>query len=104
MDEGPQASNQGAGGPRVRVVNFGQPMSAAFKMAQGQPNWAVRAAVLTFLVLVGLPILLLLLVAGLAAAVVFSILASANWVLSRMKGSRPPHDGRRNVRVMEPKD
>lgn len=76
-------------------------MSAAFKAAQGQPNWAVRAAIMTFLLLVALPILLLLFVAGLAAVAVFSILAGANWVLSRLKGNQPPRDGRRNVRVID---
>ncbi|MDG2423396.1 MAG: hypothetical protein P8M22_05400 [Phycisphaerales bacterium] len=75
-------------------------MAEAFQAARGQPNWAVRIAVLTFLLVVGIPILLLLLVAGLAAAVVFMILSTINYVLVRL-GGKQRDDGRRNVRVIK---
>jgi hypothetical protein len=75
-------------------------MSEAFRAARRQPNWATRAAVLTFLIIIGIPILLLVLMATLAAALVFSVLLSVNWVLTRFSTRRTPADGRRNVRVI----
>ena len=94
--EGPQAR-----GPRVQFVNFGgDRMAEAFQAARRQPNWATRAAVLTFLIIIGIPILLLVLLAMLAATLVFSVLVSINWVASRFSSRRSPEDGRRNVRVM----
>lgn len=92
----------GSGGPRIRFVNLGgDRMAEVFQSARGQSNWAVRLAILTFLLIVGIPILLLLLVAGLAAALVFAILSMVNWVLVRVRGIKPANDGRRNVRVID---
>ncbi|MCH2151726.1 MAG: hypothetical protein MK089_00110 [Phycisphaerales bacterium] len=88
-------------GPRVQFINFGSDrMAEAFQVARRQPNWATRAAVLTFLIIIGIPILLLLLLATVAAAVVFSVLMSINWVVSRFSTSKSPEHGRRNVRVI----
>jgi hypothetical protein len=69
---------------------------------------AVRAAILTFLVFIAIPIFLLLLLAGLAAVVVFSILSLVNWILARLTtrgvsrgaGKAAANEGRRNVRVI----
>ena len=94
--EGPQTS-----GPRVQFINFGGVrMAEAFQAARKQPNWATKAAVLTFLIIIGIPVVLLLLLATLAAGLVFSVLISINWVTSWFSSSRSPEAGRRNVRVM----
>ncbi len=75
-------------------------MSAAFQAARRQPNGATKAAVLTFLIIVGIPIMILLLIAVVAATVVFTVLVAINWVLARGRGLRPADTGRRNVRVV----
>lgn len=99
---GPDVDGPPIGGPRIRFVNLGgDRMAEAFQAARGQPNWAVRIAVLTFLLIVGIPILLLLLVAGLAAAVVFAILSTLNWIFSGFRSTKPTDDGRRNVRIID---
>ncbi len=76
-------------------------MAQAFQVARGQPNWAVRLAVLTFLLVVGIPILVLLMVAGLAAFLVFIVLLAINSFLNLFKGSSKRNDGRRNVRIID---
>ena len=83
------------------MINIGsERMSEAFRAAGRQPNWATRAAVITFLLVIAIPIFLLLLLATFAAAVVFMVLAGINWLLGRTPGRRPPEAGRRNVRVI----
>ena len=85
----------------MQFINFGgDRMAEAFQVARRQPNWATRAAVLTFLIIIGIPILLLVLLATLAAALVFSVLMSINWVASRFSARKSPEHGRRNVRVI----
>ncbi len=81
----------------------GDRMAQAFQMARGQPNWAARVAVITFILVIGIPILLLLLTAGIAAFLVFMVLSGANWFLNLFKGGSKPDDGRRNVRVIKRK-
>ncbi len=109
MSEGNHGSGTGQGptgfgGPRIRFVNLGSDrMAQAFQMARGQPNWAVRLAVLTFLLVVGIPILLLLMTAGLAAFVVFMIISGFNWLLNLFQGGSKQDDGRRNVKVINRK-
>lgn len=94
----------GFGGPRIRFVNIGSDrMAQAFQVARGQPNWAVRLAVLTFLLVVGIPILLLLMAAGIAAFLVFMILSGLNWFLNLFKVRSKQDDGRRNVKVINRK-
>jgi len=104
QDNGAGTGPGGFGGPRIRFVNLGgDRMAQAFQMAQGQPNWAVRLAVLTFLLVVGIPILLLLLIAGLAAFLVFMVLSGFNWFLNLFQGSSRQNQGRRNVKVINRK-
>jgi len=99
---GPQPGGPMPGGPRIRFVNLGSDrMAQAFQAAQGQPNWVVRLAILTFLLIIGIPILLLLMAAGLAAALVFMVLSAINWVMVRLGGAKSKDDGRRNVRVIK---
>ncbi len=50
--------------------------------------------------MVGLPILLLLVMAVIFAAAVFGVLALVNAVLVRLRGALPQRDGRSNVRVI----
>ncbi len=62
-------------------------------------TWAARVALLTFLVIVGLPLLILFGVAIAAAALVFGGLALLTGASRRIKAALPGHDGRANVRV-----
>lgn len=63
-------------------------------------TWATRVALLTFLVIVGLPLLILVGVAVAAAAVVFTGLALLTAAARRIKGAWPGQDGRSNVRTI----
>lgn len=71
-----------------------------------QPNWVVRAAALTFAVILLLPILLLVLVAFAVAFIVLLVLGVVNrlagLLAGRTDGLWPGRDGqgRRNVRVL----
>ena len=68
----------------------------------------MRVAAITFLVIVGIPIMLLLLLAAIVATAVFAVLIGINRVLGffgRTKSSAPGGTEdvrRRNVRVMPP--
>ncbi len=64
-----------------------------------RPTLAMRVAVLTFLVIVGLPLLILFGFAAAAAAVVFGGLALFASARQRIKAALPAEDGRENVRV-----
>ena len=64
-----------------------------------RPTLAMRIAVLTFLVIVGLPLLILFGFAAAAAVVVFSGLALLTAARRRIKAALPGDDGRENVRV-----
>lgn len=104
MEEG-KASSDSAGspryGPRIQFVNLGgDRVSAAFQAARRQPNGAAKAAVLTFLIIIAIPILVLLLIAMLAATAVFTVLMMFNWIATRFRGTSDPGAGRRNVRVI----
>jgi uncharacterized BrkB/YihY/UPF0761 family membrane protein len=71
-----------------------------WRVAATQPGWVSRIAALTFLIVIGLPIVLLILLALLAAVVVFTVLALVSMVVMWVRGLFPQHDGRENVRVM----
>ncbi len=64
-----------------------------------RPTLAMQVAVLTFLVIVGLPLLILFGFAAAAAAVVFAGLALLGAASRRIKAVLPGDDGRENVRV-----
>lgn len=72
-----------------------------FRAVSAQPNWVTRLALYAFLIVVGLPILLLTLVALFAAVFVFGLLVFANALLVRVRRIFPRDDGRRNVRVIQ---
>ncbi len=90
--------------PVVRLHPFGSQqrdrVARGYRWAQSQPSWIVRLAVLTFLLVVGLPILLLVMFAVLAASVVFGGLALFHTALGKLRGLPSHRDGRKNVRVI----
>jgi len=75
-------------------------VASVWRSAAAQPGWVTRVALLTFLLVVGLPILLLLVLAVVFAAAVFGVLALVNAALVRLRGALPQRDGRSNVRVI----
>ena len=88
----------------VRFQVFGpasrERLARGYRWAHGRPSWVARATALTFLVVVGLPILLLVALAGLAAALVFGVLALAEAGLRALRGGAGGEGGRENVRVI----
>ncbi len=86
---------------QVRVIGRspqGGPEAAGDRRAR-PPTLALRVAVLTFLVIVGLPLLLLFGFAAAMAALVFGGLALLTVARQRIKAALPADDGRENVRV-----
>ncbi len=79
-------------------------VASMWRSAAAQPGWITRAALLTVLLVVGLPILLLLVMAVIFAAAVFGVLALVNAALVRLRGALPQRDGRSNVRVIRRSD
>lgn len=94
--------------PRIRFVYpGGDRFASIFQAASRQPSWAMRAATITFLIVVGIPIMLLLLLAAILATTVFAVLIGVNRIIGVFRGGRTlpggPDDARRqNVRVMPP--
>ena len=74
--------------------------SALWQTAATQPNWVSRFALMTFIIVIGLPIFLLVIFALLAATFVFALLAGINFCLYKVRGVLPQKDGRENVRVI----
>ena len=66
---------------------------------RGRPAWVWGTALLIGLLPFALFIALFAVAALLTTAVVFTILAAVHDLLSRIGGSNPPSDGRRNVKV-----
>lgn len=73
----------------------------AWRVAARQPGWITRLTALTFLIVIGVPILLLLLLALVASAIIFGVLVFFNGLMMRLRGVTPKRDGRRNVRVIQ---
>ncbi len=72
-----------------------------FRFAARQPSWIARATLIAFLLVIGAPILLVLLLALLVGVVVFGVLAGVNRVVTGVRGVMPRDDGRENVRVIQ---
>ena len=72
----------------------------AYRAVAAQPNWVVRAALLAFLIIVGIPFFLLLLFATFVGITIFAIGLLIHRVLTALRGVAPRHDGRENVRVI----
>jgi hypothetical protein len=83
-----------AAGPQVGPDADGQP-----RIHIRRPSLAIRVAVLTFLVIVGLPLLILFGLAAVVAAAVFGGLALLTAARRRFEAALPGDDGRENVRV-----
>ncbi|MHC4427695.1 MAG: hypothetical protein ACYS0D_03715 [Planctomycetota bacterium] len=87
----------------VRIQVLGQEgrerVMRGYRWASSRPSWVARAAAVAFLIVVGLPILVLVLLAIVAAAVVFGVLAATDALLRAVRGPRRVEDGRENVRV-----
>ena len=78
-----------------------QRATAIWQTAASQPSWISRAVLVTFLLVIGIPIFLLVLLALLVATVVFALLWGANALMTKMRGVLPRRDGRQNVRVIQ---
>jgi len=90
--------------PRViRFVSFGPDgAQRAVRFAASQPSWVTRFAVMAFLIVIGIPILLLILLATIAGAVVFTVLALVAAGLARLRNlGSGRSEGRENVRVIQ---
>lgn len=87
----------------IQVWTFGgrqrDRWATGYRWAASQPGWIARLALLTFLLIIVLPIALLVGLAILAGAAVFGGLALVNAGISRLKGA-VTGDGRSNVRVI----
>ncbi len=94
--------------PQIRFNTFStrgaQRVASMWQTAARQPSWVSRVALLTFIVVIGVPIFILVALALIAATFVFAILIGVNWVLSKFKRALPVRDGRQNVRVSERRD
>ena len=87
--------------PQFRFVTPGSARAAeAFRRINRQPSWVTRTAALVFLLIIGLPILLLLALATIAATVVFGILGLVNALPSMFRTRRKSDAGRKNVRII----
>ncbi|MHC4415134.1 MAG: hypothetical protein ACYS0G_07615 [Planctomycetota bacterium] len=93
--------------PVVRIRGFGAQQRdrvlRGYRWAAA-PSGAGRLALVALAVLVGLPILLVIGVAVLAAALVFGILALGYLAFWKLRRLLPARDGRSNVRVIRRPD
>ncbi len=76
------------------------PTGAAWRAMRGQPTWIARACTVAFVLIVGLPLALLVMVAVLVTAVLFAVLWSVHRVLGWTRKLFGPGHGRENVRVI----
>ena len=94
--------------PQIRFTQFStrgaRRVSAMWQTAAAQPSWVSRVALITFILVIGVPIFLLVTLALAAASFVFAILLGVNYVLMKIRGAMPHRDGRKNVRVIERRD
>ena len=94
--------------PQIRFTQFStrgaQRVSAMWQTAAAQPSWVSRFALITFILVIGVPIFLLVALALIAATFVFAVLVGVNWLLTKFKRALPVRDGRRNVRVIQRRD
>jgi len=93
-------STTSSGASRVWVLNAGARRAAeAYRVMSAQPNWVVRLALITFFIIIAIPVFILLLFATFAAVVVFAVGFAIHWIASKLRGERP--SGRENVRVIK---
>jgi len=75
-------------------------VGTVFHTLRSQPGWITRLALLTVFIIIGLPIVLLVMIALLAGIFVFGLLAAINILIWRIR-ARLTGDGRQNVRVIQ---
>ena len=89
----------------VRFINMAQQSSQragrAWQTVRAQPSWVTKAAVIAFVLVIGIPLAILLFVALVVATIVFTVLWAINRVLNLVGGALPRGDGRQNVRVIQ---
>ena len=89
---------------QVRFVSFINESAgragSTYRYVARQPNWIVRAVVLTFLLILAIPIAMLFMLALLGGLLVFAVLVAVNAVLNGFRNVMPARDGRENVRII----
>ncbi len=87
----------------TRITTFpnrgAESASHVWRAVSSQPNWISRIALLAFFIIIGLPIVLLFVLAVLVSVAVFAVLAGAYSLYNLVRGSLPRSDGRENVVV-----
>ncbi|MCZ6835570.1 MAG: hypothetical protein O7G85_07335 [Planctomycetota bacterium] len=78
--------------------------SAVWQSAATQPSWISRVVLMTFILVIAVPIFLLVALALVAASLVFGVLWGVNFLMLKVKGVLPHNDGRKNVRVIQRRD
>lgn len=72
-----------------------------WRVAASQPNWVTKWALLTFFIVIGIPIFLLIMFAIIAAVLVFGALAGAHWLRVKARSLFAGRDTqRKNVRII----
>jgi len=85
----------------AQYANEGQQRAtAAWQALNTQPSWVVKATIAAFVLVVGVPIVLLLVFAFFVSAVLFGVLWCVNQVIGGFRGALPQREGRENVRVI----
>lgn len=92
---------------RVRAFTNEQRDRAAraYQWVARQPSWVTKFALLAFLIVIGIPVFIILMLAVVASVIVFGGLAALNLLVLRLRSLLPHADGRsRNVRVIDRRD
>lgn len=87
---------------KIRSFTSQQRQRAArsYQWIASQPSWVMRLALLSFFIVVVLPIMLLVFIAVAAMVLVFGSLAAVNVLFNKLKNLLPTRDGRSNVKVI----
>ncbi len=93
----------------VRVRSFTNEQreraARAYQWAARQPSWVTKFALLAFLIVIGIPVFIILMLAVVASVIVFGGLAALNLLVIRLRSLLPHADGRSsNVRVIDHRD
>ena len=90
--------------PHMRFSSFSSSgarrVSSLWQVASAQPGWVNRLALMTFILVIAVPVFLLVVAALIAASAVFGILWGFNFLLMKVRGILPRSDVRENVRVI----
>lgn len=86
----------------VPIVTEGrQRAGTAWQRINTQPSWVVKASIIAFALVIGVPLLLLVLAAVLVGTLVFLVMLCMHSVWAWFRGAvLPRRDGRENVRVI----